>query len=185
MAMHKKGRLFYIMGPSGAGKDTLLEYVRARSDGTDAILVAHRYITRPAAYGGENHVYVTEAEFAKRLKMGLFAMHWSSHGYHYGIGLEIQSWLARGAQVIVNGSRAYLATALSRFSDLQPVHIVVSPEILAERLKKRRRESADQIEGRLARSAALPVSEPPGLLAIANDGNPLDAAAELWHIVNS
>ena len=186
MATGERGRLYYLMGPSGAGKDTLLQHVGARADSVDAVLVAHRYITRPpAAAGGENHIYVTEAGFAKRLEMGLFSMNWTSHGYHYGIGLEIHTWLARGARVIVNGSRAYLPIALSRYKDLRPIQVSVSPEILAERLYKRRRESETQIRERLARNATLSKQLQPGILTLANDGDPLEAAARLWDMVNS
>ncbi|WP_245601050.1 nucleoside/nucleotide kinase family protein [Marinobacterium jannaschii] len=46
------GTLFYLVGASGAGKDSLLEGVRQRLRPEHYCYVAHRYITRPAAAGG-------------------------------------------------------------------------------------------------------------------------------------
>jgi ribose 1,5-bisphosphokinase len=81
--------LIYVMGPSGCGKDSLLRYARARLAGDPAVVFAHRYITRAAAAGGENHVELTPAEFATRLRKHLFALTWESHGHAYGVGIEI------------------------------------------------------------------------------------------------
>lgn len=82
-----EGRLFYVIGPSGSGKDSLMRYARASLAGDPSVVFAHRYITRPMELHGENHVALTETEFDARLAAGLFAMHWESHGLRYGIGL--------------------------------------------------------------------------------------------------
>ena len=60
------------------------------------VAFAHRYITRPAEVGGENHVALSRAEFALRRAHGLFAFHWQAHGNDYGIGREIDAWRAAG-----------------------------------------------------------------------------------------
>ena len=148
------GRLIYVMGASGAGKDSLLGYARERI-GAAAILFAHRYITRPADAGGENHIALTPDEFAWRQAKGLFALQWDSHGLQYGIGNEIQRWLELGAGVVVNGSRAHLPKALQRYPGLAVVVIEARPEVLARRLAARGRESAAAIEARLARQPAF------------------------------
>ncbi|MEA3120469.1 MAG: ribose 1,5-bisphosphokinase, partial [Paraburkholderia sp.] len=96
------GRIVYVMGPSGAGKDTLLSFARARL-GSAPVLFAHRYITRAAEAGGENHVHLSHEEFRTRADQNLFALQWSSHGLHYGIGVEIDTWMGRGFTVVVNG----------------------------------------------------------------------------------
>ena len=48
------GRLIWLMGPSGSGKDSLLSALRQREH--SQLLVAHRYITRDANAGSENHI---------------------------------------------------------------------------------------------------------------------------------
>lgn len=177
-----RGRLVYLIGASGSGKDSLLSYARAHISGTSGgdsgVVFAHRYITRPADAGGENHVALTEAEFAARLHARLFAMHWDSHGHRYGIGCEINHWLAKGLTVVMNGSREYLPEARRRYPELEAVLISVSPQVLAERLRARGRESEDAIARRVARAAAY--AEPAGIQhRITNDGA-LEAAGEAF-----
>lgn len=155
------GRLFYLMGPSGAGKDSFLQLVRHRLAGE--LLVAHRYITRIASAGGENHVELSEAEYHQRRELGLFALHWQANGHCYALGCELDSWLTSGRDVMANGSRASLAEAQSRFGErLVPVLLTVDAVTLEERLRARGRESEAEIRQRLARAEAhsrgLPVS---------------------------
>lgn len=154
------GVLVYVMGPSGAGKDTLIACVEKMSTGsTEArpLHVARRRITRPAGNDAENHQAVTETEFAALRDAGAFAMHWESHGLYYGIGREIEGWLAADAVVIVNGSRAYLPQAEEAFPQLVPVLIHVEKNVLRQRLTRRGREPAEAMAKRLARAEmALP-----------------------------
>lgn len=162
-------RLIYLVGPSGSGKDSLLGYARQRLAGEEGVVFSHRYITRPADAGGENHVALTPAEFAARLRAGLFALAWESHGNAYGVGIEIESWLARGISVVVNGSREYLPEARRRFPDLLPVRVEVSHRTLEARLRSRGREDEAAIARRLARHVDTP-STPASGFAIGNDG---------------
>ncbi|KZX75116.1 hypothetical protein A3715_20750 [Oleiphilus sp. HI0009] len=145
-------RLFYIIGPSGAGKDSLIHYLRQRCRPEHGIAFAHRYITRQADAGGENHVALSEDEFIHRKEAGFFSMDWYSHGTHYGIGIEVEKWLSRGISVVVNGSRSYLSVARKRFDMLYPILIHVDTNILRDRLVSRGRESEEQIEKRLAKA---------------------------------
>lgn len=147
-----KARLIYVVGASGSGKDSLMSHARASLANETHILFAHRYITRAADAGGENHVALMQEEFESRLKAGLLAMHWESHGYAYGIGIEVNQWLAKGITVVVNGSREYLNVAAQRYPELFPVWVEVSPDVLRARLQARGRECAGEIEKRLARA---------------------------------
>lgn len=149
------GRLLCIMGPSGAGKDTLIAYARARSDPA-RVLFAHRYITRAAEAGGENHVALSPAEFASRRAAGLFALSWESHGLAYGIGSELDLWLNSGFTVVANIARAAWEDAALRYPGLVGVLITASPSVLAERLAARGRESTAAIAERLKREVKLP-----------------------------
>ena len=142
------GRLFYVMGASGVGKDSLLSFVRQAGDPRQ-VVVAHRYITRPPQAVGENHVALSEAEFRARLGAGWFALHWSSHGFSYAIGREIDIWRRSGVNVVVNGSREYLPEALETYPDLVPVLVTAEPALIAGRLAARKRESKAEIVERL------------------------------------
>jgi ribose 1,5-bisphosphokinase len=172
-----EGRLFYVVGASGSGKDSLLAYARGRLAGEPGVAFAHRYITRPADAGGENHVALAEAEFQARRQAGLFAMDWRSHGLRYGVGREINLWLAKGVHVVVNGSREYLLTARAFYPSLVAVLIDVSPQVLAERLRARGREDDAAIDARLARHARLRETFE-DCIAIPND-SPLQEGGEI------
>lgn len=175
-------RLIYLMGPSGSGKDTMLRLLRAELRGDEPVLVAHRYITRDSG-GTEDALRLTEDEFGRRAALGCFALRWTSHGLQYGIGIEIDAWLSCGAAVIVNGSRAHLEEAHSRYPALTVVEVTVDPALLARRLAGRGRESTEQIALRLARATqAFPVPRQCRLLRVCNDAAPETAAAVLLDI---
>jgi ribose 1,5-bisphosphokinase len=144
-------QLFYIVGASGVGKDSLMEYARLRINASRPVLFAHRYITRPPKDGNENHVYVSPEEFRLRRDKGLFALHWVSHGLYYGIGKEIDSWMESGFNVVVNGSRQYLPVAIQRYPGLVTIVIEADPDVIRRRLESRGRETAADIEQRIQR----------------------------------
>jgi len=169
-------RLIYVVGASGSGKDTLMGHARQRLAGDSRVCFAHRYITRPATAGGENHVALSTDEFIARQNGKLFAMHWSSHGMQYGIGIEINQWLAKGITVVINGSRQYLNEARQRYPELLPVTIDVDTDVLRDRLLARGREDAESIEQRLRRHEMLQLQPQSGVL-IQNNG-PIEVAGE-------
>ncbi|MBF7053500.1 ribose 1,5-bisphosphokinase [Halomonas sp. KAO] len=145
-------RLIYLVGASGVGKDTLLAAARQRYP---EWLVAHRYVTRQSG-DSENSIALSPEEFMARQRAGLFAMSWEAHGLHYGLGIELEAWLARDRVVLVNGSRRALPLASERFgAQLAPVVMTASDEVLGARLRRRGREDEAQIEARLARHREL------------------------------
>jgi ribose 1,5-bisphosphokinase len=170
--------LVYVMGPSGAGKDSVLERARSLLSVDAPIAFAHRYITRPADVGGENHVALSRAEFALRRAHGLFTFHWHAHGNDYGIGREVDAWRAAGLTVVVSGSREHYETVAGTDPDLHPVLITAPADKLKARLASRGRENAVAMASRLARSDAYAVNDA-RLVTIVNDGA-LDAAAEVF-----
>lgn len=179
------GRLLYIVGPSGSGKDSVIDYVRAHVPLNANGVFARRTITRPAPAGGENHIAVTAQEFAALLASGAFAMHWRANGFAYGIGREIGAWLDEGRTVVVSGSREHLPQALAGFPHMQVVSVTASRETLRARLAARGRENAPDIEARLARASAQAL--PPGIAAleIDNDGDIEQAGRALLRLLES
>lgn len=143
--------LVLVVGPSGAGKDTLLDAARAKLAGDPRFRFVRRVITRPAEAGGEAHEAVTEAAFAART----FALAWGAHGLRYGIPADIADDLAVGRVVVANVSRGVIAEAARRFP-VRVIEVTAPPEVLAARLAGRGRETEADIAARLARNVAIP-----------------------------
>lgn len=148
------GRLVYLMGPSGSGKDSLIEAARGALKAL-GVTTVRRVITRSAEAVGEEADGVSSQIFAERQARGDFAMHWQANGLRYGIPASIDATLAAGGHVLVNGSRAYLPQALSRYPDLLPIVLRVDDAALRRRLVARGRESSADIDQRLARNAGF------------------------------
>ena len=165
-------RIFAIVGPSGAGKDTLIRgALAARPD----LRLVRRVITRPAEAGGEDFEGVSVEEFLIRRDRGEFALHWDAHGLSYGIPrAEVEG----PGLILFNGSRAALPAATSVFPDLRVILVTAPDSVLAARLARRGRETAADIEARVKRAA---FTLPDGIMAdiIVNEGAPEDGIARL------
>ena len=149
------GRLVYVMGASGSGKDSLLEHLRLLSPGLP-LAFAVRYITRPDTGGTERHIPLNPERFASLAGQGFFALHWSSHGRRYGISAASTLVLDQGLSLLVNGSRAAFPQALRLFPNLLPVLVSAPTHLLRARLLARGRESGPELETRL-QSANMPI----------------------------
>jgi ribose 1,5-bisphosphokinase len=153
--------LICVVGPSGAGKDTLLDAARQALADDRRFRFVRRVITRPAVAGGEAHEAVTEAEFAGRD----FALQWRAHALSYGIpAAAINDVTIAVASV----SRTVIADAASRFP-VRVIEVTAPAEVLAARLASRRRENAADIAERLARNVPLPSDIP--VDTVVNDGS--------------
>lgn len=143
------GRLIGVVGPSGVGKDTVMQAVAARRPELD---VLRRVITRPADAGGEVFTGVDEDTFAALVAAGDLALHWRAHGLRYGIPVRECEGLAAGRDALVNLSRAALPEAQRRFAGFTVLSLTAPPGVLAARLAGRGREPAQEIAARLARA---------------------------------
>ena len=178
------GRLIYIMGPSGAGKDTVMRGAVQRL-GSQA-LIAHRVVTRAAHPEDVATILVDRDEFAWMEGSGLFAMAWRANDLDYGVLRHIDKALLHGRDVFISGSRAYLPEAVRRYPGLIPVLVTAAAILLRDRLVARGREDRDQIEARLARNARfcnLEGASPERLLRIDNSGAPGQAAQVLHDLL--
>lgn len=154
----------YVVGPSGAGKDSLIDYARGRLAPDLPVAFAQRHITRPNVAGGEDHVALDEAGFEAQRRAGRFAMNWDGNGLRYGIGVEMDQALARGLDVVVNGSRGHLASALVRYPGMLVVWVSAPDSVLVSRMRKRGRESEREIAERISRLSGL--RPPPGVAVV-------------------
>ena len=160
------GRLIGVVGPSGAGKDSLMNALVARRSDFG---IVRRVITRPPDQGGEAYDAVTEDEFDRLRAAGAFCVDWRAHGLRYGIPDTVRPRIAGGEQLLVNLSRDVLTDVAPVFPGFTVLNVIAARETLAARLAARGRESGDEIARRLDRA---PRPMPPGLpvLTVSNDG---------------
>jgi phosphonate metabolism protein PhnN/1,5-bisphosphokinase (PRPP-forming) len=168
--------LVAVVGPSGAGKDTLMARARAELEGDARFRFAQRAITRPAEAGGEAHRAMNLAAFEAEREAGHFALWWNVHGLFYGIPRDIERDLVVRRVVVANLSRGVLAEAASRYR-LRVLVVTAPAAVLAARLTARGRETAADIEARLKREMTLA----PGLdiATVMNDATPEEGAAKV------
>ena len=167
------GRLIGVVGPSGAGKDTLMQALAARVTGFGLV---RRVITRDAALGGEDFEAVSEAEFERRRLKGAFCVDWSAHGLRYGIPDVVRMRVGKGEELLVNLSRDILGDVAVVFPRFEVLNVAASAGTLAQRLSERGRESAQDIEKRLNREHR-PLPGDLSVITVENDGRLEDAVA--------
>jgi ribose 1,5-bisphosphokinase len=172
------GALVVILGPSGVGKDTLIGLAAKRLVGTGDVSFVRRAITRPAHAQSEDFVAMSDQEFDRALDDGEFCFSWAANGLRYGLPRAMAAHLETGGVAVVNGSRAAFAGMRGAFPNVHVVEITAKPEVIAERLRARGRESDDEIAARIARAAALARDFEPSLV-IDNSGAAQTAADTL------
>lgn len=148
------GAFVAVVGPSGAGKDSLLAYVKQRLGGDADIHFARRVITRVCDPASETHDTLDVAGFEAAEAAGAFALSWRSHGLAYGIPVRVDDIVRDGGVVIANVSRGVIPQVRARYGVTVPVLVTVSPDALAARLFARGRETQGDIAARLARNEA-------------------------------
>jgi phosphonate metabolism protein PhnN/1,5-bisphosphokinase (PRPP-forming) len=182
--MNGPGTMVLVVGPSGAGKDTLLDGARAALAGDPRFTFVRRAITRPAAAGGEAHEALHERDFAARDIEGAFALSWRANGLRYGLPrASIAQVIGRGDCAVANASRGVVDEARLVFATLRVVLVTASPDKLARRLAGRGRETEEDIAARLIRAGAF---DPTGCdVVIRNDDAPSVAVSAFVSVLRS
>ena len=172
-------RLVYVVGPSGAGKDSLMAWLLAAVADRRDLQLARRTLTRPpGSPGDEQHEAVSLEGFERLRAQHVFALCWEAHGIQYGVRWsELRPRECRC--VLLNGSRADLPEARKAFPDLFVVHVQASATTLAQRLSDRRREPAGEVQQRLHRAQQAALAPTQADLEVFNEG-PLPEVGGRW-----
>ncbi len=174
--MIRPGVLFLVVGPSGVGKDSLIDGARHFLDRDVSFWFPTRYITRAANAGGELHQPISHGDFDRLVEEGAFMLSWQAHGHGYGIPIAARDALSRGRSVVINVSRQVIDEARRLWSPVRIMMITAPRNVLRERLTNRGRETADDIERRLDRMDAYHVAGK-DVLEVVND-DALDRAVD-------
>ena len=168
------GRLILVVGPSGAGKDTLLGFAKAACAEDAKIVFPRRVVTREAS-SSEDNIALTTDEFREALARGDFAMHWEAHGHSYGLPRAIDDDIRAGRSVVVNISRTVIEAARRAYANVVVIAITAPPEVLAERIQMRARSTDGNSGQRLSRTVDTAAPD----VTILNVGRPEDHARRL------
>lgn len=175
-----QGIFFFVVGPSGAGKDSLIEGARAHLGETGRYVFARRTITRPTGAPGEDHNGVTEDQFRSSVSAGEFLITWEAHGLSYGLSTDLLTALSNGRNVIANGSRKMIRELAGLVPRLVVVEVTASVDVLAARILARGRETALQARARVMRQVEpLPVDIE--TLRVNNDGTVEQGITRFMH----
>jgi ribose 1,5-bisphosphokinase len=174
------GVLVLIVGPSGAGKDTLLGAAQKMLACDTRVVFPRRAVTREAS-AFENNEAVTRADFDRAVASGAYALWWRAHEHGYGIARAIDDEIGKGHVVVVNGSRTVIGEARQKYQRPFVVLITAPADVLAQRLSARGRASDGNLGERLQR-ASLETDGAPDLV-ISNVGAVEDNARKLADFV--
>lgn len=179
-----QGLLIAVVGPSGAGKDSLIDFARQLFADDPAVMFVRRVVTRVAQASAEDHDTLSPENFDAAEASGRFAVTWRAHGLHYAIPADALRHAEAGGVAVVNGSRAALPDIRAAFGNVLVVLVTCRPEVLAARLAARGREDAEQQKQRVARSA-LPTQHLAEAVEIDNSGDLASAGEELVGIIRA
>lgn len=144
------GRLVLVVGPSGAGKDTVIRAVRRHLSCFDGAVFPPRVVTRPSS-ADEDNVVVDQAAFEAAEANGTFTLAWRAHDLRYGVPRTVNDDLRAGRTVVCNVSRTVVEQARQQYSRVVVIEITAPPEVLRRRLLARSR-TEDDVDERLARA---------------------------------
>ena len=169
-SLETSGRLILVVGPSGVGKDSLIDEARIAFRDDPRYVFVRRVVTRKAAADSEDHDSLDEAAFVEAEKRGLFALTWRAHGLCYGLPMAMRSQLAKGQKVIANISRSVVSQAECLCPHVTLLNLTADPALLAGR------EQPADIAKRVARDSAVHVRKA-HIVTIENNTELRDAAA--------
>lgn len=180
----RSGCMIVVVGPSGAGKDSLMALAASHLVARPDISFVQRMVTRSRDAGGEAHQPVSPEEFETKAAASDFSVFWRAHGHGYGVPAATIESVQSGQHLVVNGSRAALADFAAVYPSLAVIHVTADRDCLISRLAARGRETADEIRARLDRP------EPPmpaGLTVytVDNSGNLAEAGRQFAALVET
>jgi len=99
----EEGKIFVFSAPSGAGKNTLIDFVLATVPDTAYSISATTRPPRPGEVNGRHYFFMSEQEFKRRAEAGEFAEWALVHGFHYGTPKSfIDAAVAAGKHIVMD-----------------------------------------------------------------------------------
>ncbi|MBQ0105575.1 MAG: guanylate kinase [Armatimonadetes bacterium] len=148
--INKKGICFVLSGPSGIGKDTVLEYLK-KDYPLNKVVTATTRAKRPGETDGVDYDFMTPEEFEKKIAENYFLEYASFSGNYYGTPK------ANAEKLLGQGKNALLKIEVQgavNVKKLMPEAVLIflapsSMELLEERLRGRGTDKEEDIIKRL------------------------------------
>jgi ribose 1,5-bisphosphokinase len=175
------GTLLLVVGPSGAGKDTIIaiaqDLLAARAD----VVFPRRIVTR-APSAAETNGQLSSDAFDEAIRHRAFAVWWQAHGHSYGLPASIDDDIRAGATVVCNVSRAIVPELRRKYRQCAVVLVDAPRDIRAARIAARRRSSDGEVATRLDRPSLNAHALAPDLV-IMNVGDARDGGRRLAEMI--
>jgi guanylate kinase len=140
-----------ISGPSGVGKDTVVDRMQERGLPFHFVVTATTRVRRSTEVEGVDYVFLSQADFKGMLEAGEFIEHALVYGEHKGIPRQqVQHALASGIDVVLRVDVQGAKTLRGLYPEALLIYLATSSEDeLVDRLKRRRTESPEKLQLRL------------------------------------
>jgi guanylate kinase len=170
-ATPRRGRLYVIAAPSGAGKTSL---VRALMERVPSLAFSVSFTTRPRRANeqdGRDYHFIDEATFERMAREGAFVEHAEVFGNHYGTGREqVEQALEAGQDLILEIDWQGARQVRERLPEAADIFILPpSRSVLEQRLRSRRTDSPEVIARRLRESVQEMSHWPEFRFVVVND----------------
>ncbi len=149
----KRGRIFVISGPSGAGKDTLVDALLERYPNQIIKTVsATTRQPRPGEVEGQDYFFFTAEVFAQKLAAGEFLEYFQIHDHYYAtLRSEIKNELATGKNIVLVIDVRGALTVKQKLPAAVLIFVnAPSTAELERRIRKRHGDNEESIQLRLA-----------------------------------
>jgi len=155
-AFQRRGLLFVLSSPSGAGKSTIARMILESDDGIAMSVSATTRPKRPGETEGLDYHFVTDDEFDRMRESGAF-LEWAHvFGYRYGtLKNEVIKAIENGRDVLLDID--WQGTQQLKQVDPDIVRVFILPPSMQElerRLRTRGTDSEEVIQSRMARATA-------------------------------
>ena len=155
-AFKRRGLLFVLSSPSGAGKSTIARMLMDNDHGVDMSVSATTRPKREGEIDGVHYHFVADAEFDRMLESGAF-LEWAHvFGFRYGtLRNEVLKVIEAGRDVLLDID--WQGTQQLKQVDPDIVRVFILPPSMHElerRLRSRGTETEEVIQRRMNRAAA-------------------------------
>lgn len=181
-------RVFIISGPSGVGKDSVLEQLRLAYPDAQYVVTATSRAMRPGELEGVHYHFIERDEFERQIADGDFIESANVYGNLYGVPRRpIVEGLESGRNVIIKVDVKGAKTLREKISN--PVSIFLAPESMAElreRLRSRKTDNEDALNRRFnTASEELDRAEEFDYVVFNESDRLDDAVRQITHIIEA